>query len=775
MTATTTERAPLRRRLRRAAGAFAVAMGLALPVAITGPAAAITGPAAAETPTPSPSPTPQHAGLLMSLLPDANGTYTSGAPLTATLALRNDTTAGLGAGTVHLELGRTALSDRKAATAWLSGSADPPALDPIGDVRTTVLDAEGTSRTQVVVPGTDVGALAPGVYPLQARFETTAPEAGKAAPTATSRSALVVAQGAVATVVTIVPITAAPAGDLLTAAELTALTAPAGALTAQLNGVAGTPAVLAIDPSIVAAIRVRGAGAPASATAWLARLEALPNERFALQFGDADVAAQAAAGLASPLAVQDFEPFLNPSGKPPATPTPTPTTTTSSPPPDQGAGAPDAIAGTRRDLLWPRGDVTADQVTTMSHYGAAGASAVPILPSSTFSAGANDAPVAAHGTVGGTGVLVTDDAVSAALSTAATGPDASVRDSALTRANAMLWFAPPGSTVLAGLSRADVRSEQGLTSAVTAFSGGQDGRLDRVLTLPPASLTVVTESAQDRAAAVTALNEDAARLAQFATILDRPADLIERERISTMRLLGVGVHTTPDDFSTALGLHRQATQKTMNAVGIQPSNPIAISPKVDLPVWVRNDLPYPVHVQLGVTSSDARIDIPAKTQVDAQPSSTTRVHLPLESHVTNTELTLTMTLTSPTGVAIGPAQTARLTIRAGWEAIGLIVFCALGVLLIAAGIFRTIRRRKAAAAKHAADGMDGSEGDEDGSGARADTNQTAADSGEDASETIADGAEDAADSPKDPISDQDPDALADGGSGSAPDREETRG
>ena len=700
MTLTQTEPAPLRRRLRRAAGALLVALSLGLPLAAASPAAA------AETPTPSPTQTPQHAGVQLSLQPDANGSYASGAPLTATLTLRNDATTGLGAGTVHLELGRTPLGDRQAVGAWLDGSGAAPALSPIGDVSTTVLDAEGTSRTQVVVPATDVGALAPGVYPLQARFQASPAPAEEPAPVP-ARSALVVAQGAPASVVTVVPITAAPSGDLLSAAELTALTAPAGALTAQLNGVAGTPAVLAIDPSIPAAIRVLGAGAPATATAWLARLEALPNERFTLQFGDADAAAQAAAGLTSPLAVDDFEPFLNPSGKTPTTPAPTPTSTTT---PGQSPASPAAIAGARTDVLWPRGQVTADQVATMSHYGASGAGTVPILPSTTFTAGAKGAPVASRGAVSGTSVLVSDEAVSEALSAAAKEPDAATRGGALTEANAMLWFDAPGSAVLAGLARADARSEEGLSSAVTAFSGGQDGRLDRVLSSAPAELTVSTESAEDRAAAVSALNEDADRLAQFATILQRPADLTVRERISDMRLLGVGVHTTPDDFAAALKTHRDATKKTMGAVGIQPSNPILISPKVDVPVWVRNDLPYPVRVTLHVSSSDSRIDVPATTEVEAQPlSTTTRVRLPLESHVANTELTLTMTLTSPTGVAIGPAQTARLTIRAEWETIGLIVFGSLGVLLIGAGIVRTIRRRKSAAAKHAADGMEGSD------------------------------------------------------------------
>jgi hypothetical protein len=464
--------------------------------------------------------------------------------------------------------------------------------------------------------------------------------------------------------------------------------------------------VLGIDPSIPAAIRVLGANAPATATAWLARLEALPNERFALQFGDADTTAQAAAGMTAPLAVSTFDPFTNPSGKTPPTPTPTPTPTVGPGTPPAG-GDIAAIAGARDDILWPRGKVTAAEIGTMSHYTPAdGTSAFPILPSTSFASGAQGEPIAAHGTVGGASVLVTDVPVSKALSSAAAEPDANRRGAALTEANAMLWFTAPGSTVLAGLSRAEVRSDQGLTAAVTTFSGGQDGRFGRVLSAPPTDLAVATSSAADRAAAVTALNADAGRLAQFATILDRPEDLTVREQISMMRLLGVGVHTASDDFAAALQAHRATTRTTMKAVGIQPSNPILISAKVDVPVWVRNDLPYPVHVTLHVTASDQRIEVPATTAVDAQPSSTTRVKVPVVARVANAEVDLSMRLTSPTGIAIGSSQTAQLTIRAEWETIGLIVFGSIAVLLIGAGVYRTVRRRKAAAAKHAADGID---------------------------------------------------------------------
>ena len=692
--------APPYRRLRRALGTVVLALGLLLPLSVVSPALA------AETPKPSPSPTPEHAGLQLSLLPDANGAYTSGAPLTTTLDIRNDDTAGLGPGTVRLELGRTPLADRTAVRDWLGGSDAVPALSAIGDARTPAVAAGDENRTSLVVPGADVGALTPGVYPVRATFQASTTTGTPHTTTVTSSSVVVVAQGAASSVITIVPITATPAGDLLSTAELAALTAPTGALTTQLNGVAGTSAVLAIDPSIAAAIRVLGVNAPATATAWLARLEALPNERFVLQFGDADVAAQAAAGMTAPFLVPSFDPFTNPSGKPLPTPTPTPTSTAGTTTPPVG-GDVAAIAGARDDIMWPRAQVTPAEVATMSHYAPADDTrAFPILSSTSFASGAKDEPVASHGTVGGTSVLVTDAAVSDALTAAAAEPDANRRGAALAEANAMLWFTAPGSTVLAGLSRAEVRSDQGLTAAVTTFSGGQDGRLSRLLSAPAAELTLATTSATDRGAAVTALNGDAAGLAEFATILDRPEDLTVRERISIMRLLGVGVHPTPAEFATALKAHRKATRTTMDAVGIQPSNPILISARVDVPVWVRNDLPSPVHVDLHIASSDPRVDVPATTRVDAQASSTTRVKIPAEARVANAEVDLNMKLTSPTGVAIGSPQTAQLTIRAEWENIGLIVFGSLGVLLIGAGIVRTVRRRRAVASKHAADGME---------------------------------------------------------------------
>ncbi|MGO1543757.1 MAG: DUF6049 family protein [Gulosibacter sp.] len=118
--------------------------------------------------------------------------------------------------------------------------------------------------------------------------------------------------------------------ELLSIAELEILTAPQGDLTLLVDAVAGTDATLAIDPRLLVSIRALGADAPATAVAWLERLEQLENESFPLEFADASLTLQQQAGLEQPLqptgfsyATADHEFFTV--VEPDETPTPTPT------------------------------------------------------------------------------------------------------------------------------------------------------------------------------------------------------------------------------------------------------------------------------------------------------------------------------------------------------------------------------------------------------------------------------------------------------------------
>ena len=126
---------------------------------------------------------------------------------------------------------------------------------------------------------------------------------------------------------------------IVSSEELADYTSATGALTRILDAAVNRPVALAIDPMIIASIRVLGTSAPDTATEWLNRLSHASNETFALPYADADVAAQAQAGITPLLGPTSFNFALsaeNFTGPLPAEtpselgtePTPTPTTLT---------------------------------------------------------------------------------------------------------------------------------------------------------------------------------------------------------------------------------------------------------------------------------------------------------------------------------------------------------------------------------------------------------------------------------------------------------------
>ncbi|MGF3056508.1 DUF6049 family protein [Microbacterium sp. YY-01] len=693
---------PRGKRIRRFVRASAVALSLLLGV---GAAAGGALPAMADEPTPSPTATVEPEPAI-TLIPEAQGRYRSGSPFSATVAITNPGTVALSASRVTLEISHTALNDREEVLTWLHGDASPGNFTLLGTTATPAIDPDTQGYATTVVPSPDLDALKPGVYPIQATLMVTADD-DSASTLTMARSVVIVQAGDLSPVTTLVPITATPDDYILSVNELTDLTSADGALTQQLNAVDGTRAVLAIDPAIVAAIRLHGDNAPASSQEWLARLEALPNERFALQFADADTAAQAAAGLDKPLSIQSLDAFRGT--------LPTETDALATPDSDDSDSVNDepalddllAVPQARGAVVWPRGALSANTVQKMNTFmaeadepategalpPAAGATTpVTIVPSSALAT--QVPPPGPRARVQNSALLVTDSEVSAAVSMAAQEPDAVQRGAHLTEATALLSFSNPQQTTLVGLDRNESRTEDALRTAIVALGGGAAQSLQQLVDAQPVSVSVRDNDDTERAEAVNSLLADEQKLRLFSSILDNPAQLNDRERIAILRLLTVGPRIVTTPFSEALAQHRQHTTDILDAVGIQPSNPILISAAVDVPVWVRNDLPYPITVILTAQPQDPRLDVQRTTKIHAEGNTTERAKVPVEARIASGEVDLVMTLASTTGVAIGSTQIAHLTVRAEWETIGLVVLAGAATLLIAAGIWRTIRRRR---------------------------------------------------------------------------------
>ncbi len=615
-----------------------------------------------------------------------------GAPVTVVASVQNDTDETLTAGRVTVELNRTPLSSSEALTAWLDSGEAAGSFTPLGTDDSLPVPESENITVPVSAPASAVGDLTAGVYPLRGSLSATGLSSD-----ATASSVLIVNADASRQITVLVPITATPKdGALLTSDELTALTAPDGALTAQLDGVAGTSAVLAIDPLIPAAIRVLGTAAPTSALTWLTRLESLANERFALQPGDADATVQARAELPTLLQPLTLDSYLDPANFAPTSSTAAPTPSASaSPSPSPTPSEPElptdeeltAIAGATGGILWPLGDVQTADLSTFDTYLAADATTV--LPSTSLAATAS-----ALIDVDGHRVMAADAAASASFSDAAATLDDASRENEITAGIAQLTYAA-GTSLLVGLDRDETRTADSLRETILSTSVvAQPTTMQDLRTESPALSTIVGEAGDHRATALSGLLSDESRLTEFASILDDPDVLLSPERLSILRLIGVG---TASNFPAAVTSHRMATVATLNAVGVQQPSPIQLfTSAAPLPVWVRNDLPWPVNVILDSRPSDARLDVRPRTEVTAQPASNTRVKVPVEARVGSGELDVHFALTSPTGVHIGEDQTASVTVRAEWESIGLIILGGVIAILLVLGVIRTVvRRRKA--------------------------------------------------------------------------------
>ncbi|MCR2794246.1 DUF6049 family protein [Microbacterium sp. zg.Y625] len=689
------------------------------------------------------------AALEMTLSPVGNGVVRPGDALAVSVTISNETPLDSPAAEVVLELGTEALGDRGALSAWLEGDGGAGDLVVVGSALADAVDAGELGVTGVMLSPDDpqLAGRAPGVYPLRAT-------ATNASATLVSTSVMIVPDDGAggAGVGVVVPVTAPPASDgLLSAEELTDLTAPDGQLTAQLDAVTGTSAILAVDPAIPAAVRALGSAAPPSATAWLAQLEALPNDRFALQFGDADIAAQLNAGLPAPLAPTTLQPYLNAADfvpDPAATPTPTPTATpTPTPAPaavDTDAPAPSespeptptptptpttppgqpvyptldelvSVGATRGAVYWPfTGTAGPTTVATLGGLGSDEDAALTLIPSGTTAAGGGSATVSARAVADTAAVLVYDSAVSAALRDASAIDESSLRGAALTEATAHLAFAvreSGGRPIAVTVDRVDGRSRLGLTTALSTVAnapGATPVGLDALVAAEPVAVTVADVTPDEaRTGALTELVAGEVALTDFATILEDPTLITGPERVSMLQLLGGAWVPDPEAWQEALADHRDATAATLGAVSIPQLTDInLVGQNVPLRIWVRNSLPWPVDVVLIAQPDAPRLLVQEATTVRAEPDSNTRVEIPVEAHVGNGEVDIRFALLSPTDVPVGSPQVATVMVRADWEVIGVgaLVTVVGGLLVI--GLIRTVRRRRRAAAE-ATTGEDG--------------------------------------------------------------------
>ena len=163
--------------------------------------------------------------------------------------------------------------------------------------------------------------------------------------------------------------------------------------------------------------------------------------------------------------------------------------------------------------------------------------------------------------------------------------------------------------------------------------------------------------------------------------------------------------TPSEQLDAATAVTSQVTTM-LSAVTVEPSSAInLINKSANFPVLVRNNLPWPVRVDVTLVPDDPRLRaIPAQSQTLAAQGATT-VEVPVGA-IGSGDIEVTYKVTTPNGVVLDDSQTVTVRMRAGWEDAITAVIASLFGLLFLAGITRSLRKRAARKAQAASGDAD---------------------------------------------------------------------
>lgn len=641
----------------------------------------------------------QEPAASVSFSPESSGVSRPGEPLTVSGRLANTGSTALGVGRIVISVARDVSDVEGLQNAW----ADPSslALQDLVAIDAPPLAPAGSVQLSAIIPSDVVDAALAGTgwgaHVVVARYDNGSLQTS-------STSALVRLDGdgpGPIPVSVVLPITASTSAEgLLDADQLSLLTASDGELTNRLVAAKSSGATLALDPRIVASIRVLGDAAPATAIQWLDQLEALPNDVFPLQYGDADPGLEVNAGrdqlleptsFASALKAANFTSSAN--GSPSATPTPNATassTPSPSPTPTSGPNVPSqseilAYPYTRSDVAWPAsGTIGAETIERLATLGLT----TTIVGEAQF-----EGASASAAAVAGRTALVADS-LSGVVSDAFYALDASDARLDASRAAALLASTAQQGSSPSVLIALDRDEEAGINAGT---------RLEALSSLPWVSRTSVAAAAAQptaatlipaddfRVAGFNSMLDDEARVDSFSSVLSQPDLLTGSARLDLLASIQAGRSSDSQDWNTLVAIQSQRTSEILDSVSIDDSSQInVLSYSAGLPVNISNALPYPVTVRVVPRASNGRLSISDNT-VTIDPESTGRVSLDAKA-IANGRVTIDLQMVSPTGVPVGSSKEFQLELSPFVETAGIAVIGALILGLLGFGTFRSIRR-----------------------------------------------------------------------------------
>ena len=491
-----------------------------------------------------------------------------------------------------------------------------------------------------------------------------------------------------------------------------------------------TPAPTATDP----AQRSRDL----QSEAFVSALMGAANELIALPEGDADLGALALSGntgfwdrasrsiAAFPSSLREagwVAPTTSPTASP-ASPTPSPsasaTTASATETPGPTASSPSGQSGTTttapdagptilRNVAWPAD--TTFGTAFLSNYASpdqitiAPASALTPAEEVTFTSYArvNVNPATGETATDGTGArtLAQQADLASILSWNASSGDELDAEQALAAITAIIVRERPASsrTLFAAAARGTTINES-LTKRVNALFSPRwvsAQTFSDIASSEPTDVERQTVDAgtldADTSTAISAMSSSLTSLGPLAKATDDPDAVYDS--VTPQILPALAAQRTPSEqLDSATAMTSQITGM-LSAVSVEPSSAVnLINKSANFPVLVRNNLPWPIHVDVTLVPDDPRLRAtPALSQTLAAQGATT-VEVPVGA-IGSGDIAVTYKVTTPDGVVLDDSQTVTVRMRAGWEDAITAVIASLFAALFLVGITRSLRKRAA--------------------------------------------------------------------------------
>ncbi|WP_308652230.1 DUF6049 family protein, partial [uncultured Actinomyces sp.] len=229
---------------------------------------------------------------------------------------------------------------------------------------------------------------------------------------------------------------------------------------------------------------------------------------------------------------------------------------------------------------------------------------------------------------------------------------------------------------------------QGLDALVAAAQAEQER--DQVARAElPSTQTSATELTQDE---LDASRQTASYLASLASVLSSPSSVLGLSTEVESWASATSWRADPQGRSAYIDQARQTGTAMTERITVVPSSTInVISSSADLPLRIQSsldqDVTVRIHLKPGSTRLQASKDVTVTVPAHGQASAT----VPIKA-VGSGDVDVHITVLAADGTPVSTAITLHTRVRADWESLGTTAVAAVLVVMLLAGIVRTVRR-----------------------------------------------------------------------------------